>query len=136
MLDQLVPESYLAQRDAEIRKLVTRLDKKYAFDGEGSDDCSIAFRRCLLFIERPPVEAIGLGHLSPQAMFCNRYYWFVRGMVLDGQTRGYYSWALQDMFLDLLAEGYDRYHVDISTMKDLADAAGYDQKLSITHLPR
>ncbi len=129
LIDQLVPEGYLAERDAEIRKLVRPFEKKY---WASIDDplLGVADSRYLLFSEPGLAEAIGLNHLSPQARFCNRFYWFVRAMVIDGEQRGYYSGELQDMTLDLLQVGFDFRHIDASILEAVMHAAGYDEKMT------
>ena len=127
--DVLVPESYLAERDTEIRKLVRPFERKYwaSIDDPHS---GAADSRYLLFSEPGLAEAIGLDHLSPQVRFCNRFYWFVRVMVIDGAHRGYYLGELQDMTLDLLQEGYDFKHIDASTLEALMRAAGWEEKMT------
>jgi hypothetical protein len=76
-LEVLIPESFLAEKDDEIKELVRVPAKTYAVESE-DDSYGAAFRNFLLFAHCPDYLADHFPGLDRATVFYNQYYWFVR----------------------------------------------------------
>lgn len=75
--DVLIPESFLAEKDDEIKELVRVPAKTYAVKME-DDSYGTAFRNFLLFAHCPDYLADHFPGIDRTTIFYNQYYWFVR----------------------------------------------------------
>lgn len=73
----LIPESFLADKDDEIKELVELPAKAYAVDID-DESYGCAFRRFLLFAHCPDYLADHFPGIDRTTIFYNQYYWFVR----------------------------------------------------------
>ena len=77
MNKMLIPESWLVDRDAEIRALVGKPLESYAINGE---DCDYgrSFRYFVLFSDCSDFILKSFAEITRSSLFYNKFYWFAR----------------------------------------------------------
>jgi hypothetical protein len=73
----LIPESMLIAKDTEVRRRIAEAQQTYTAD-PNDESYGAFFRHYLLFTHWPDLLNDSGIELSDLAIFCNRYYWFLR----------------------------------------------------------
>jgi hypothetical protein len=97
MEDFLIPESILASKDQELKRLINSSDTAYAVNSD-DERYGTAFRRYLLFSRWPALLENDMGTLTLQTMLYNQYYWMLKFSKLYMLCQGYDAGMEQQVF--------------------------------------
>ena len=96
-MEPIISRAALEAKEREIRSAVRALGPP-SESSDSDDPAFVALRFSLLFSDKVLVEKVGLGLLTDEQLFYNKYYWFLRFVRLSTARNGYDAGLEQQVF--------------------------------------